>query len=169
MVITKCEDVTKQVFCKILWRKFRLLASLLLVITQFQCTREADTACWMDVTGSRPAVWVWGGGGCGGGGRLFEAGRLCEVGANSRLGAYSNKYDISNASILSVTGWIVTDPFSLDQAPEVGKRGWGVIIKGMRLFWIFPSKGVILRGRQLIEGLLLLEEIRYEFFITCLP
>ena len=31
--------------------------------------------------------------------------------------------------------------FLLDQTPEDGKRGWGVIIKGRRLFWIFPSKG----------------------------
>ena len=77
MVITKCKDVTKQGFCKTLWRKLCLRGSLLLVLIQF-------------LGGVR-------GKGVGWGGRLFEAGRLLtfsafRMGANSRLGAYSNKY-----------------------------------------------------------------------------
>ena len=36
-----------------------------------------------------------------------------------------------------------------------------MIIRGRRLFQIFRSKGSIIRGRRLIEGRLLFEEIRY--------
>ena len=35
MVITKHEDITKQGFCKTLWKKLRLQGSLFLVIIQF--------------------------------------------------------------------------------------------------------------------------------------
>ena len=52
MVITKREDVTKQGFCKILWRKLRLRGSLLLVLIQFQS--HCHSSGW------------------GGSGRLFE-------------------------------------------------------------------------------------------------
>ena len=63
MVATKSEDVTKQGFCKILWRKLRLREGLLLSYWSL-CGRE------------------WGGGGC-----LFEAGRLLTFSA-FRMGAY---------------------------------------------------------------------------------
>ena len=39
--------------------------------------------------------------------------------------------------------------------------GGGAIIQGRQLSLIFPSKGVIIRGRRLIEGRQLFEEIRY--------
>ena len=68
IVKTKCKDVTKQGFCKILWRKLRLRGSLLLVLIQF----------WGGVRGK----------GVGWGGRLFEAGRLLTFSA-FRMGAYS--------------------------------------------------------------------------------
>ena len=66
--MTKLQDVTKQVSCKILWRKLRLRGSLLLVLIQF-------------LGGVR-------GKGVGWGGRLFEAGRLLTFSA-FRIGAYS--------------------------------------------------------------------------------
>ena len=81
MVITKREDVTKQGFCKTLWRKLRLRASLLLVFIPF----------WgvVGVRGWAPiSVWVGVGGGWGRGGRLFEAGRLLTF-SSYRMGAYS--------------------------------------------------------------------------------
>ena len=68
MVTTKREDVKKQGFCKILWRKLRLRWSLLLVLIQF-------------LGGVR-------GKGVGWGGRLFEAGRLLTFSAFG-MGAYS--------------------------------------------------------------------------------
>ena len=58
-------------FCKTLWRKLRLRASLWLV------------GEWAPIS-----VWVGVGGGWGRGGRLFEAGRLLTFSAN-RMGAYS--------------------------------------------------------------------------------
>ena len=64
MVITKREDVTKQGFCKILWRKLRLREGLLLCL-----------------------IWVCVGG-SGVGGRLFEAGHLLTFSAFG-MGAYS--------------------------------------------------------------------------------
>ena len=69
IVKTKCEDVTKQGFCKILWRKLCPWGILVLVLIQF-----------------------WGGGvwaerGWGGGGRLFDPGRLLTFSA-LRMGAY---------------------------------------------------------------------------------
>ena len=77
MVATKSEDVTKQGFCKMLWRKLRLRFGRVLIISYWSlCGRE------------------W-----GGGGRLFEAGRLFtfsafRMSAYLRLDAYSNKYGI---------------------------------------------------------------------------
>ena len=63
MLITKREEVTKQGFCKILWRKLRPLGSLLLEFIHSS--------------------------GWGGGERLFEIDWEGEgVGAYSRLGAY---------------------------------------------------------------------------------
>ena len=81
MVITKPEDVTKQGFCKTLWRKLRLRGSLLLVFIPF----------WgvVDVRGCAPiSVWVGVGGGWCRGGSLFEAGRLLTF-SSFRMGAYS--------------------------------------------------------------------------------
>ena len=54
MLMTKREEVTKQGFCKILWRKLRLRGSLLLVLIQFQFQSHIHSSGW------------------GGGGRLFE-------------------------------------------------------------------------------------------------
>ena len=68
MLITKREEVTKQGFCKILWRKLRPRGSLLLVLIQF-------------LGGVR-------GKGVGWGGCLFEAGCLLTFSA-FRMGAYS--------------------------------------------------------------------------------
>ena len=75
MLIKKREEVTKQGFCKILWRKLPPRWSLLLVLIQFQFQSHCHSR----------RRWRWGGG------RLlsFSAFRM---GANSRLGAYSNKY-----------------------------------------------------------------------------
>ena len=67
MLITKREDVTKQGFCKILWRNLRLRESLLLEIIEF----------------------FWGG---GWGGRLFEVGANSRLGAYSnKYGKSDNK------------------------------------------------------------------------------
>ena len=60
--------MTKQGFCKILWRNLRLRGSLLLALTQFF------------------SVGMWKG--VGWGGRLFEAGRLLTFSA-FRMGAFS--------------------------------------------------------------------------------
>ena len=68
MLITKREEVTRQAFCKILWRKLRPRESLLLEFIHSS--------------------------GWGGGGRLFEAGPLVTFSA-FRMGAYSNKYGMS--------------------------------------------------------------------------
>ena len=63
MLMTKREEVTKQGFCKIFWRKLRPLGSLLLEFIHSS--------------------------GCGGGERLFEFDWEEEgVGAYPRLGAY---------------------------------------------------------------------------------
>ena len=77
MVTKKREDVTKQGFCKILWRKLRLRESLLLVLIQF-VGGGAGVGALLSLSGSgREVGWD---------------GRLIEVSANSRFGAYSNKY-----------------------------------------------------------------------------
>ena len=81
MVITKREDVTKQGFCKTLWRKLRLRASLLLVLIPFWGV--VGVRGWVPIS-----VWVGVGGGWGRGGRLFEAGRLLTF-SSFRMGAYS--------------------------------------------------------------------------------
>ena len=73
MVITKWEDVTKQGFSKILWRKLCLPWSLLLVIIQFLGGGRGNGVGWEWVLIS---VWVG-----------IEGGGL-GMGAYSRLGAY---------------------------------------------------------------------------------
>ena len=91
-------DVTKQGFCKILWRKLYLWGSLLLVLfsvsisTPLKSVSEFSCAAF-----SMSDIIMEGWGRCSGGGHLFETGRLLtfsafRMGANSRLGAYSNKY-----------------------------------------------------------------------------
>ena len=77
MLITKREEVTKQVFCKLpmLCRKLRPGGSLLLEFIH--------SSGW---GGGWALIWVWLGGGRGG--RLFEAGRLLTFSA-FRIGAYS--------------------------------------------------------------------------------
>ena len=74
MLITKREEVTKQGFCKILWRKLRPQESLLLEFIH-------SSVGW-----GWAIVWVWLE--RGGGGRLFEARRLLTFSA-FRMGAYS--------------------------------------------------------------------------------
>ena len=74
MVITKREDVTKQGFCKILWRNLRLQGSLLLELIQFweggggkvggvgwggcfiefECDRERGRVGWALIRGCNP-------------------------------------------------------------------------------------------------------------------
>ena len=82
MVITKREDVTKQGFCKTLWRKLRIRGSLKLVLIPF-----------------------WGGGGVAG----KEWALICvSVGVAERwggveVGAYSNKY------VISITHFTITE------------------------------------------------------------
>ena len=82
MVITKREDVTRQGFCKILWRKLRLRGSLLLIVLQFLGGgRRKGIGAYLSLSGSgREAGW---GGGC-----LFNAVRLDNFSA-FRMGAYS--------------------------------------------------------------------------------
>ena len=56
MLITKCKEVTKQGFCKILWWKLRPQGSLLLEFIH--------SSGWDG--GIKALIWVWlGGGGCG--------------------------------------------------------------------------------------------------------
>ena len=78
MVVTKSGDVTKQRFCKILWRKLRLREGLLLSV-----------------------IWVCVGG-SGVGLRAYS-----RLGAHSRLGAYSNKYGIQldRRALLALCYW----------------------------------------------------------------
>ena len=68
MLITKREEVTKQGFCKILWRKLRLREGLLLSLIRLLLEFFLEGVGW--------------------GGRLFEAGRLLTFSAFS-MGAYS--------------------------------------------------------------------------------
>ena len=97
MLITKREEVTKQSFCKVLWRKLRPRGSLLLELNHL--------SGWGG--GERLFEFDWEEEGV----RLFEAGRLLtfsafRMGANSRLGAYSNKYGscFSKTSTLPTLG-----------------------------------------------------------------
>ena len=69
MLITKRDEVTKQGFCKTIWKKLRLVTRVLVLI-QFQFQSHCHSSGW------------------GGGGRLFEAGRLLTFSA-FRMGAYS--------------------------------------------------------------------------------
>ena len=73
MLITKREEVTKQGFCKILWRRLRPRGSLLLEFTH--------SSGWGGVSAYLSLL-----GGVGGG-RLFEGGRLLTFSA-FRMGAY---------------------------------------------------------------------------------
>ena len=77
----KREEVTKQGFCKILWRNLLRWGSLLLVLIQFQFQSQYQWLGW-----GWALIWVWLGG--GGGGRIFEAGRLLTF-SPFRMGAYS--------------------------------------------------------------------------------
>ena len=65
MVITKRKDLTKQGFCKILWKQNSVFGRV-----SYHFLLEFELK----------------------GVRLDRGGRLFEVGANSRLHAYSNKY-----------------------------------------------------------------------------
>ena len=91
-------DVTKQGFCKILWRKLCLWGSLLLVLYSISISSPLKSISEFSCAAfSMSDIVMEGWGGCSGGGRLFKAGRLWtfsafRTGANSRLGAYSNKY-----------------------------------------------------------------------------
>ena len=92
-MVTKRKHVTKQGFCKILWRKLHLRRRLLLVLIHF---------CWAG--GERGLGF-----GCG---HFFEFEWKEEgvgaywffstfrVGTNSRLGAYLNKYSVCFYQIL---------------------------------------------------------------------
>ena len=85
MLITKREEVTKQGFCKILWRKLLPRESVLLEFIHSS--------------------------GWGGGERLFEAGHLLTFSA-FRMGAYSNKYG-KRYKFYSVKACIKRKKFSL--------------------------------------------------------
>ena len=108
-LITKREEVTKQGFCKIFWRKPRLWGrvSYLIVLVQFQFKSHCHWSGWgwsgglfefdWEGVGLRLALIL----------KLFLllGWRLFEVDANSRLGAYSNKYGIKyRAAISTIEG-----------------------------------------------------------------
>ena len=78
MVLTKSEDVAKQGFCKILWRKLRLREGLLLSL--IGVIVGGSGVGWALIRGWALINFF-----------CLKHGRLVEVGANSRLGAYSNK------------------------------------------------------------------------------
>ena len=80
MLITKREEVTKQGFCKILWRKLRPRESLLL--------KFIHSSGW------------------GGGERLFEAGRLLTFSA-IRMGAYSRWALIQGWALIRINTAII--------------------------------------------------------------
>ena len=122
MVATKSEEVTKQGFCKILWRKLRLREGLLLSFIGL-CVRGSS----------------------GGGGRLFEAGRLLTFSA-SRLGAYSRRAlirgwalirinTVKTSKIVDVVG-TVTSTCDWDRSKDYISA-----IRGVRLTWceLIPS------------------------------
>ena len=70
MPVTKREEATTQVFCKILGRTLRLRESLLLVLIQFQFQSHYHSSRWSG--DGRLFGFDWE----GWGGLLFEAGRL---------------------------------------------------------------------------------------------
>ena len=84
MPVTKCEEVTKRGFCKILGRRLRLRESLLLVLIQFQFQCHYHSIGW----GGRERLFEFDWKGEGWGGRLFEVGCLLTFSA-FRMGAYS--------------------------------------------------------------------------------
>ena len=90
MVITKREDVTKQGFWKILWRKLCLQGSLLLELIQENLFKFGGVGGGkvggVGVDALLSLSWIGSGEGCGG--RLFEGGRLLTFSA-FRIGAYS--------------------------------------------------------------------------------
>ena len=91
MVLTKREDVTKQGFCKILWRKLCLRGSLLLELIQENLFSLGGGGGRRKVDGVGVGALLslsWIRRDVGRGGRLFEAMRLLTFSA-FRIGAYS--------------------------------------------------------------------------------
>ena len=91
MLITKCEEVTKQGFGKILWRKLRPRGSLLLEF--IHSSWWVGVSAYLSLNGTRRGWALIRGSAlikffC-----LWD-GRFFEVGASSRLGANTNKYGI---------------------------------------------------------------------------
>ena len=114
MVITKREDVTKQGFCKTLWRKLRLRASLLLVLIPFWGV--VGVRGWVPIS-----VWVGVGGGWGRGGRLFEARRLLTFSA-FRMGAFSRWVLIRGWALIRIN----TVPLWRDFTEEEAFTSWQI-------------------------------------------
>ena len=75
MLITKRDEVTKQGFCKTIWKKLRLVTRVLVLI-QFQFQSHCHSSEWCG--GGRLFEFDWQEEGWGGGG----------VGTYSKLGAY---------------------------------------------------------------------------------
>ena len=104
MVITKREDVTKQGFCKTLWRKLRLRGSLKLVLIPF-----------------------WGGGSGKGVGAYLSL-----SGSGREVGAYSNKYGISithfTISERILTRWTFYDVISMVHESVDHEKLWWVCL-----------------------------------------
>ena len=109
MLITKREEVTKQGFCNILWRRLRPRGSLLLEFIHWSGWGGVSAYLSL-IGGSRGWALIRG--------RALinffclQDGRLFEVGANSTLGAYSNKYSTlakqaSPAQIRSPQDWMI--------------------------------------------------------------
>ena len=105
MLITKHEEVTKQGFCKILWRKLCPRESLLLQFIHSvgwgggECLFEliGRRRGWALIRGWAPINFF-----------CLSDGRLFKVGANSRLDAYSNKYGNCFGQNLSKTVQVTT-------------------------------------------------------------
>ena len=97
MVITKREDVTKQGFCKILWRKLLLWGSLLLELIQFRGDGGEVGGVGVGALSSLSGI----GREVGWGGPLFEAGRLLNFSA-FRMGAYSRWALIRGWSLIRI-------------------------------------------------------------------
>ena len=109
MLITKREEVTKQGFCKILWRKLRSQGSLVLELFYSFKWLEWGWAL----------IWVWLG--WGGGGRLFEAGSLLYF-YDFGMGAYSRwalirgwaLIRIITLSLVICVSWVRETHFTVD-------------------------------------------------------